>query len=393
MINTKTAKVLKTCVAAFLLMVAMSLTTSVLSFFVMPVCTELGFSRSAFTLYYSMMVVTGGFSVSFLGQYINKNGVQRIVLTSSIWCGIGLSLLSFANRVWEFYLIAALLGIFASSCVSLCSNIIVQQCYTRSEAASLLGFVSAGSGIGGMVFSLIVPTIITRFGWRNGYRFMGGCWFVLVFAAFLIFGKTELKVDTREQSVSEDGMTRAQALRSPKLYLLMVVIFVCAAGVGIQQHLASLLGGAGFSTSEVSMMISMSSVFLAAGKIVQGLLYSKLGVKVGGSMMLCVYAAGYILLLVDAPIYLTLVVLACGLGVLMTLMPTAARFAFGSREYPAIWSILATASSIGSFAGSPLWGLAYDLSGSYVPALIIAPIALMVALIAYTLSFQKKKNG
>ena len=41
--------------AAFLLMMAMALTTTALSFFVGPVCEALGFGRGSFTVYYSLM--------------------------------------------------------------------------------------------------------------------------------------------------------------------------------------------------------------------------------------------------------------------------------------------------------------------------------------------------
>ena len=45
--------------AAFLLMTAMALTTTGLSFFVGPVCDELGLGRGAFTVYYSVMTLAG----------------------------------------------------------------------------------------------------------------------------------------------------------------------------------------------------------------------------------------------------------------------------------------------------------------------------------------------
>ena len=45
--------------AAFLLMMAMALTTTALSFFVAPVCAELGVGRGSFTVYYSLMTASG----------------------------------------------------------------------------------------------------------------------------------------------------------------------------------------------------------------------------------------------------------------------------------------------------------------------------------------------
>ena len=75
--------------SAFLLMVTMSLLSTALSFFVVPVCDDLGFGRGSFTLYYSLMVAAGAVSASILGTYMNKKGVRGVVMVSGIWCGVG----------------------------------------------------------------------------------------------------------------------------------------------------------------------------------------------------------------------------------------------------------------------------------------------------------------
>lgn len=68
--------------SAFLLMVTMSLLSTALSFFVVPVCDDLGFGRGSFTLYYSLMVAAGAVSASILGTYMNKKGVRGVVMVS-----------------------------------------------------------------------------------------------------------------------------------------------------------------------------------------------------------------------------------------------------------------------------------------------------------------------
>ena len=57
---------IRPALSAFLLMVTMSLLSTALSFFVSPVCADLGFGRGSFTLYYSLMVAAGAVSASFL---------------------------------------------------------------------------------------------------------------------------------------------------------------------------------------------------------------------------------------------------------------------------------------------------------------------------------------
>ena len=67
---------LRPALSAFVLMLTMSLLSTALSFFVSPVCEDLGFGRGSFTLYYSLMVAAGAVSASFLGNYMNKHGIR-----------------------------------------------------------------------------------------------------------------------------------------------------------------------------------------------------------------------------------------------------------------------------------------------------------------------------
>lgn len=382
---------LRPALSAFLLMMAMALTTTALSFFVTPVCDALSIGRGSFTIYYSLMTASGAVSTAFLGQYINKKGVRGVLLVSGLWVSGGLFLFSLSSRLWMFYLTAAAMGLFGTSCVNLSANVIVQTSYSGEQASGLLGIVMAGSGAGGMIVSLFIPNIIASMGWQFGYRLLSVLWLVLLLTAFILVGKQETSHSVGHRNTPVSGMTRAEALKSPKLYLLMLVITIMTACCGIQQQIPSLIGGMGFDTAQVSTMVSFFTAALAVGKILQGMLYSKVGVVKGSYIMVFIFAVSFLLLMNTSIIYPALVALAFGMGVVTTLMPMIARFAFGPREFASIWSILATASSVGSFAATPLWGLVYDATGSYVPALIASSAGLLVALIAMRFCFKEKK--
>lgn len=383
-------KELRPSIAAFLLMMAMALTTTALSFFVGPVCEALDIGRGSFTIYYSIMTGSGAIAISFLGQVINKKGVRGVLTISAFWIAAGLFGFSFSGSLWMFYVVAALMGLFGTSCISLCANVIVQQSYSSARASSLLGLVMSGSGVGGMIISIIVPGLIERLGWRMGYRFLGVCWMVLVLGALVLLGKMEMSGGIGQRKTPAEGMTRAEALRSPKMYLMVLVIFALTAGCGIQQQLPSVLGGYGFDTAAVGSMVSLFTGALAVGKILQGMLYSKLGAVKGGYVMVAVYAVSYLLLRNVALIYPALIALAFGMGSVTTLMPILTRYAFGAREFASIWSILSTASSIGSLIATPLFGIIYDATGTYDLAMWGAFVLLSAALVALWICFRKK---
>ena len=216
-------------VAAFLVIMAMALTSSTMSFFLEPVCESLQISRGSFSLIFSLMSISGALSSPFVGQYAGRKGVRGILLLTALWAGGCMFLLSLVTKLWMLYVVAFALGLFGSSCLTLCGNVIVQQNYFGPQASGILGAVMAGTGVGGMFFSLIIPKIIASFGWRMGYRVMGLSWLLLVVLGVVLLGKQTMLQYGKGNGAVGLGMTRAEALKSPRLYLQMVVIVIMAA--------------------------------------------------------------------------------------------------------------------------------------------------------------------
>ena len=370
--------------AAFLLMMSMALTTTALSFFVTPVCEELSLGRGSFSIYYSLMTASGAAAVPVLGQVIQKRGLRLVVVVSAIWVSLGFLSFSISGEMWMFYAAGAWMGAFGTACVSLCASVIVQQSYSGSKASGILGVVMSGSGVGGMVISLLMPALLREVGWRWGYRILAACWLLLGLLALALLGKDPLDRGGEQQKTDADGMTRAQALRSPRLYLLILVSFLLSAACGIQQQLPSVLAGYGFTPERVGVMISFFTAALALGKIGQGLFYGKVGAVRGGVCIVVLFAVSFGLLLAPGLVWLGLPALAVGMGTVTTLLPLLTRINFGSREYASIWGILYSAANLGTLAATPLFGLVYDMKGSYNAAMLVSlgAIGLCAVLLA-----------
>lgn len=374
--------------AAFLTMMAMALTSSTLSFFLEPICTHLNISRGSFSMIFSLMSVSGALLNPYLGQLAGKKGVRGILLVTGLWTGGCMFLLSMVGSLWMLYLTGILMGAMSSTCVALCANVIVQQAYFGPQASGILGGVMAGSGVGGMIFSIVIPNCMANFGWQRAMQVMGILWLGLLWLAALLLGKQSGLSGGKGNGAVGIGMTRAEALKSPKLYLQMVLIVIITACCGVQQQLPSLLSTHRYDEAAVSLMISVMTAFLAIGKVAQGLLYGKLGVRKGGVLMLLVFAAGFLALIWRSLAWPGLLLLSFGLGIYTTLLPQLTRRVFGSREYAAIWALIATVGNAGTFLANPVWGMVYDMTGSYTLGLIAAPVLLVVATVAMLLSLK-----
>jgi MFS family permease len=370
--------------AAFLVMMAMAVTSSTLSFFLEPVCAQLGIGKGSFSLIFSLMTVSGALTNPILGRYAGKKGVRGILVVCAVWgCG-SLLLLAAANRLWILYLAAFLLGLFGSNCVALCGNVIVQNSYDPRQASAVLGVVMSGSGVGGMILNILIPAVMAASTWQRAMAVMAFCWLTVVGLSALLLGREKPMTQRTGAAGVGLGMTQAEALKSPQLYMLIAVIVVITAACGVQQQQPSMLGIYGYDAGGISRMLSVQTAVLALGKIGQGILYGRLGVRRGGCFMLVLFAAAFWILAVPALAWPGLTVMALGLGIYTTLLPLVTRQVFGTREYAAIWGILATCGSVGTIVANPIWGSICDLTGSYTIAMLVFPVLLLLA--AWTLN-------
>ena len=369
---------LRPALSAFLLMLTMSLISTALSFFVVPVCQDLGFGRGSFTLYYSLMVAAGAVSASFLGTYMNKHGCRGVAMVSAVWCGLGFLGLSFSSALWMFYGIGAAMGLFGSTCVYLVANVIVQQSYSSKNASAILGLVMAGAGIGGVIWSNLIPKVLESMGWRFAYRLMAILWLILILLACLLLGKQEnTQVFGSRKTGSTGGPSKKEAMKSLRFYLVLGLMCILTACSCIAQHLPSVLGEMGHDSTRIGVMVSVMTAASAVGTMAEGVICSKLGVKKTMLGIVAIYAVGFVLMSLNRGVYVALVCLAFGSGSIGTLMPVVVRRAFGGQNYAAIWSVVISGSSVASFLASPLWGMVYDLMGTYLPALAAMPVLLL----------------
>lgn len=374
--------------SAFLLMIAMSSLSTALSFFVTPVCEELGFGRGSFSFYTSLITATGAVSASYLANYMTSRGTRGVVLLSAVWCGLGFWGMSMANALWMFYLLGAAMGFLSGTCLYLAGNVIVQQSYEPKDVSMVWGIVMAGCGIGGVIWSNVVPLMMGSFGWRFSYRALAILWFSLAAVSTLLLKKPQNPDSMGTPKNVPRGGSKKDIFTNPKFYLTATAHTIFTAGSCIASQLPAILSGLGYGSEQVGLMISVMTAAGAVGTIAEGVLCSSWGIKRTMGSMMILYIAGFLLLWLDIMPYVALVCLAFGSGICGTLMPVMVRVVFGGRDYAAVWAYMIVVSSISGFVSNPLWGMVYDIFGTYSPALIAMAAMLLGSIFAVQASFR-----
>jgi MFS family permease len=390
---------------SFILMLAASLVSSCLSFFIQPVTEDLRFERGAFTFYYSLIFLVSTLTMPVLGRLIQKKGVRLITLIGGFICSLAFSLFAFARSLIAFYAIALVMGLFFNASTFLAASISINIWFEKRRG-TILGLVMSATGFGTAIFSFILPPLIQDYGWRAGYLFLAICWLLLTVPAglFLIKKPPEAYglMAYGDRSSSEQnskpvltGMTASEAKRTKSLYFLMGSLVLSSAMISGLQHLPSHFISQGMNKIQLGALMSVLSLMLILAKIGTGVLSDKIGIwgtyavfsAAGMIAYFILYQFSQFNLLIMGVLFLAVFYAS------ISIMPSLTTLKiFGKKEFPAIWGLVSMAISLGQVIGTPIWGSVYDWTGTYQPAFLTALFLILLAFLMISLSLAHLKK-
>ena len=163
-----------------------TLLLSCLSLFTVPICEDLGISRSAFSTFSTILSVMGMILSPIAGKLCaTKN--TRMIMTGTLIIGvIGYIGISFVQNVGLLYALAVIIGFGSSFCTTVPIAVILTRWFVKARGTAM-SITFAGSSIGAMILSPIISKIIADTSWRAAIRYLGiGMLVVLVPLVFLI---------------------------------------------------------------------------------------------------------------------------------------------------------------------------------------------------------------
>lgn len=388
---------------AGLLVLAVSLGTTCLSFFVGPITKEFGYPRSKFTIYYSLINLVAMFTMPIIGRIIQKYGVRKVALVGGLWCTAGFFALSFCSSLISFYVVGALMGVFLMGC-SIMNAAIAVNTWFIAKRGTVMGVVMAASGLGAAVFSMILPTFIAAHGWRKGYCLLSVAWFFCTVPVALLllrdkpqdlglqaYGYSEDDANTRKAKSSElVGVPYGTALKSPQLWMLGLAGALMASVAGLLQHLPAFYVGNGMTMLQVGSLMSILSLSMIGTKIVLGMTSDRFGLPRPLLCVIILSVAAFLLMPFKsyAILALSMVCMSFTFGSQSVLPPLFTGKIFGQKDYAKLWGVVGMSGSLGTALGPPVWGMIYDATKSYYSGLIIAPMLIVVAGLCYTYALK-----
>ena len=401
-------------VAAFIAQfVSVGAQSYVIGPFMIPMTTELGWTRAEFTLPRTIGQVVMAFTGFFIGSLVDRKGARGFMLGGVVILAAALFLLSKVNALWQWILLN---GIVLTIGASLIGNLVVNVTLAKwfvDFRGRAIAFAAMGVSFAGVLLTPLATWAIDLYGWRTGWQLLSIGAFIFVVPTALAMrrspedhnlntdGKSDHQVSQGFAQKAEDdfnnSMTRAQALRSLTFYWLVIAFGMF--GITIQVMLIQtvpFMTDAGYDRTTAALMITIASVPALVSKPIWGWLIDGLQPKplasisaaiTGGSLFVIVYGAH----VASLPILITgFALLGFGWGGMIPLQEVIWASYFGRRYLGGVRSA-AMPFSIMLTAGAPLaTSYYYDVFGDYNGAILIVAAANMLS--AVLILFLKKPN-
>jgi sugar phosphate permease len=316
---------------------------------------------------------------------------------------LGFATLASSQNLAMLVLGAALLGLSEGFCSTAAASRMVSTWF-HSRQGLILGLVTASTGLGGSLFSVVLSRIIAASSWRRSYL-VSALLFAAVGLLLLLFarnrpqdmglqplgeGGEQSKKPKKETRDHWFGYEAKDIYRKSTFYLMILVVFLsCCCTYTAFSVVSPHLQDRGMTAQQAATIQSVMLLALAASKFICGTLSDIVGAKTIN--LLCMICTVIGLLLYAAadtmPIAIAAALVYSVSLVLTTItVPLLSNSLFGYHPQGSIIGIFMALVPAASVITNPVVNSLYDRIGSYIPifrgsaVLALAVICLMILL-------------
>ncbi|MEG1869822.1 MAG: MFS transporter, partial [Oscillospiraceae bacterium] len=266
------------------------------SLFMAPICQQFGFDTGSYSLVTLFGALATAVAAMLLAPLLKDKNIKLVMMACVAVTGISFAVMGLCTKLWQFILVFAV----SSAGLAGVSNLPIAMMVTawfndyRSTAMSI-GF--SGCSLGASFWSILFGKIISDGGWTTCY-FLGGT-LVAVMGLIIIpiFMKKSPQMYGQQPYISATpnnqsskkshghewlGLSKKEALKTPYFLILsIIVILIGSLYTGVITHAVNYLVSIGWDITAASTVLSLYSLVSIAGVFAGGLIFDKLGLRIG----------------------------------------------------------------------------------------------------------------
>ncbi len=366
---------------------------SSLSFFLLPISSEFGWSRADISAASVLSMLGAAIAAPLTGKLFERFGAEKIILVSVLLFALGMLALSHLTAsVLVLGGLSFILGLCGSA-TTIVGYLSILPRWFDGRLGLALGLAGLGLGLGVGLSPTIATHLIGAFGWRGAYQWMALFAFGTGLIAWLLiaprgYGSTK---ETRARATAsaaialDQGDSLREAVASWRFWLLLTVIFATTFGIlGAAIHGATLFSDRGLTPQQAAIGAGLAGVGAMSARLLAGILLDRFFAPIIGTVVFVIAATGLFLNSEGSSFPLLVLGTFMGgvaIGAEGDLLPFLVRRYFGMRSFSVIFGCLFIAYAMGGMIGPIVFGYMFDQSGSYGLIMrIAAGVCLLSAL-------------
>ncbi|MDA0270253.1 MAG: MFS transporter, partial [Chloroflexi bacterium] len=358
--------------------------------FLVPMTEDLGWDRAEFTIAISLATAVSAVIGFFVGGYVDRFGARPLMLVGSVILGASLVSISLVETLWQFILlrgVAFTLGFVLMG--NLVVNVTISKWFVEKRGWAI-SIGSLGVSAGSVILTPIMVRVVDTFGWRDGWVVLGVGAFVLMFPVALMMrrqpedygllpdgargGDSAGEVASRARVAADfaNSFTRAQAVRTPAMWLLVAAFGFSSVGlVSLLFHAIPFLTDNDFPRSHAALFFSMQGLAALLSKFVWGWSMQRYPARLLAAGSFVCAGAGVALMVVAGQetsrplMLLAFVLFGAGIGGQIPLNEFIWANFFGRRYLGSVRAAAMPVTILFSAGGPYFASVYFDVVGSY----------------------------
>ena len=355
--------------------------------FIRALGTALGWDRAQTSGALSICALSLAVATPVVGALIDRFRLRAVLVASLLSYGATILALPLMVKAWGivgFYVAFFLIGVLGAGSNTIVYLRMISAWFDRSRGLAL-GISMAGVALGGAIAAPLAAAVVQRFGWEAGYYALGVIP-ILLGVPLGLFLLREAPSPVGQNAPSDGrqastGSTLSQACASRAFWLVGVSAFLMAVAInGAQIHLIPMLLDRGVALSAAAFATTVLAVAALIGRVAAGYLFDRVfapRAAIGIFALSCVGCVGLLATSAPASVYLCAALLGFGAGAESDLLGYLISRYFGLDHFGKIFGWVFAAFMAGSAVGPVLFGMGFDVSGSYAMPLYSACVALL----------------
>ncbi|MDO8472431.1 MAG: MFS transporter [Dehalococcoidia bacterium] len=299
--------------------------------------------------------------------------------------------------MWQLYLVQGLIFGAGTAGPFVCIVSTVAKWHTKRRGLAL-GMASAGMGLSMVLSPPLAASLNAAVGWRQACVVLGLVALVITIPTSLFVkdppstgNQNAGAANGGEEGKNHGGSTGPFGVMRSLPHLLQnrqflsLFLFFLLFYIGCQllsNHLVNYFTDAGISTLAAATMMSAVGIASIAGRLAMGPVSDKFGTKVDATVCCSLVIAALVLLTFkEEPLmWLSAALFGVGSGGAAPLIPAIMGEHFGTKNLATMTGAILIADNLGSALGPWMGGYVFDITNSYLWALILSAILLSLGL-------------